>query len=185
MTDRNDLRSLIEQYSEDMMRRYAHSAISSPDPLSANPTQVQPNIDPPSQTNVAPTNDLTDSGQLQVRVSTENQAIPLPGAVITVTRNDNGSTELIRTIIADQNGLTPLLDLPTKDRRLSLEPDHPAPYTVYTVDVTADGYFHKRFLDIPIYGGVTAVQNVSMIPLPEQGDQNDVLEYPQGGPKEL
>ena len=182
---KNDLKALIEQYSRDMMQQYSTSFTTPQKPLRQASAELS------SQSESAPDDirqyedELIDVGHLQVRVSTENQAIPIPGAVITVTRTTDTQPELIRTIIADSNGQTPLLDLPTKDRRLSLEPNHPEPYAAYTVDVTANGYFAKRFVNVPIYGGVTAIQNVSMIPLPEQGDQTDILEYPQSGPQNL
>ncbi len=187
MRDQEDLQALIEQYNREMMAQYASVAIPAQQdtPVPASSVSQDEPADPAEEVTTSSENDndgLIDTGRLQVRVSTENQAIPIPGAVITVTRQTDGQPELIRTVIADDNGLTPFLDLPTKDRRLSLEPNHPEPYAVYTVDVTANGYFPKRFIDLPVYGGVTAVQNVSMIPLPENGDSDAVLSYPQNAP---
>ncbi len=187
-SNQEDLKALIERYNREMMEQYA-SAVSSGTPTEA-PVSPAPPIEieeqPTSPSIEESDNNLQDewidTGRLQVRVSTENQAVPIPGAVITVTKQQNGQTELIRTVIADDSGLTPLMDLATKDRRLSLVPNNLKPYAEYTVDVTASGYFPKRFVDLPIYGGVTAIQNVSMIPLPESGSDDTVLSYPQSGP---
>ena len=193
----NDLQALIERYNREMMEQYA-SVIPDPERIPSKPSsselplqstalleetqEIPMEIEEQTEPDENNNNELIDVGRLQVRVSTENEAIPIPGAVITITKQDGGQTQLIRTVIADDSGLTRFLELPTKDRRLSLEPNHPDPYATYTLDVTADGYFPKRFTDLPIYGGVTAIQNVSMIPLPEGGDRDAVLTYPQSGP---
>lgn len=181
MTQQNseEIQRLIERYRQDMMSQFiAFSQQSSTEQTSpAPPAQASP------QPTDASNEEATDIGQLQVRVSTENQAVPLPGAVVTITKETNGERELIRNIVTDESGLTPLIDLKTKDRNLSLIPGEVAPYTLYTVEVVADGYFPKTFIDLPIYGGVVAVQSVSMIPLPENGDDDVVLTYPQSAPK--
>lgn len=191
---KDEWQRMIERYSRDMMAQYAAAATETSEDVPPAQAEVAPESEPIEEPDFTaeeaneeddPNNpeELTDVGQLQVRVSTENQAVPIPGAVITVTRRqENGENALIRTMIADDNGLTPIIDLPTKDRGLSLVPGNQAPFAVYTVDVTADGYFPKRFIDMPIYGGVIAIQSVSMIPLPEEGGNDIVLSYPQSGP---
>ncbi len=183
---KDEFERMIAYYQNELMTQYPTSPNRSQSNVDTNeekPDNTSEAVDvsvpeePPSRPS-----DLTDIGQLQVRVSTENQAIPLPGSVITITYTQDGETNLIRTVIADENGLTPLMDLPTKDRALSMTPGNPTPFATYTVDVTTDGYFPKRFVNLPIYGGVVAVQNVSMIPLPEQGDNDRVLQYNQESP---
>ena len=172
--DQIDLQAMIDRYNRELMEQFFHNQ----------PATSTPNIPTATSPFVADeTNDTyTDIGQLQVRVSIENQAVPIPGAVITITDKQNGNNNLIRTIITNESGLTPFIDLPTKDRLLTLAPGNEDPYAVYTVDVTANGYFPKRFINLPIYGGVSAVQNVSMVPLPENGADDMVLSYPQSGP---
>ncbi len=182
-----DLQRLIDAYSGELMNTYGNR-YSSPTKnelytdktIDSSATDSPPIVqDKPQDT----PNELTDIGRLQVRVSTENEAVPIVGAVVTVTDANGNLKQLLTT---DGSGLTTIIELPTKDRLLSLSPNNPSPYAVYTIDVTAEGYFQKRFTDLPIYGGVTAVQSVSMIPLPEAGDDDRVLTYPQnGGPTML
>lgn len=192
-----ELDKLIAHYRQELLTTYANRE---PDPeptidLPAPPMPSEEESAPPSadqsdtpSTGMPPVpreyvSDLTDIGRLQVRVSTENEAIPIAGAVVTVTDPDGA---LMRLMTTDTNGLTDIIDLPTKPRELSLSPENAQPYATYTINVTADGYFQKRFTDLPIYGGVTAIQSVSMIPLPEAGDDDIVLQYPQnGGPTML
>ena len=180
MESTDTLQELIARYQREMMAQYAQTPATIIHEQTPQPSK-------PSTENTAQSDseELIDIGQLQVRVSTENQAVPIPGAVIIITAQREETPTLIRSVISDQNGLTPLMDLPTKDRQLTLTPGAIQPYATYNVDVTADGYFPKRFVNLPIYGGVTAVQNVSMVPLPEQGDEDVVLTYPQNGPSQL
>ena len=173
---KDDLRRMIERYTDEFNSQFIaqqNTAVSAPIPVlaPAPDTDLEPSADPPDE--------LSDIGSLQVRVSTENQAVPLVGATVLVTRGHNGETALARAMVTDENGTTELIDLPTKDRALSLNPDNRAPYTTYTVEVAADGYYRKQFTDLPIYGGVTAIQSVSMIPLPEAASGNETLTYPQ------
>ena len=175
--DPNELQRLIERYRNDLMKQYAVSPVNAV--LEETATITEPVQIPSTQTDM---NVETDTGSLQVRVSTENRAVPLVGAVVTVTRKDGEKAVLVRTMVTDDSGLTPLIDLPAKDRTLSLSPGNEQPFSAYSVEVIADGYYPKRFIDLPIYGGVTAVQSVSMIPLPESGNSDTVLVYPQGAP---
>ena len=182
INESTSMQELIEKYNRELMEQYNQT-----NPSKQN-IQEQPQSNEVDTTEKATDvalqneNNWTDVGQLQVRVSTENQAIPIPGAVITITDKQNEDDKLIRTLISDDNGITPFIELPTVDRRFTLSPGTSNPYAVYTVDVSANGYFPKRFLNIPIYGGVTAIQNVSMIPLPENGSNDMVLSYPENGP---
>lgn len=185
--DRTQLARMIQDYNQQMMTQYADRLQPSVDIVQDETSLTSSNIIAETldeQTTPQPTaqNELTDIGNLQIRVSTENQAVPLGGAVVTISHTADGNQIIDRTIITDQSGLTPIIALPTKDRALSLTPGAIDPFAVYTVNVTADGYFPKQFTDLPIYGGVTAIQSVSMIPLPEAGGDDIVLTYPQSGP---
>lgn len=183
--DKTQLASLIHDYQNRLMQEYGNTST----PASSIKTTSQ-NI--AVQTEAAspevlvsspdPNPMLTDVGNLQIRVSTENQAIPIPDATVTISHNANGNRYIDRVLITDQSGLTPIIELPTKDRALSLKPGSERPYAVYTVTVAADGYFSKEFIDLPIYGGVTAIQSVTMIPLPEAGGEDLPLSYTQSGP---
>lgn len=174
---------LIAKYQEDMIRQYASVPQPTAPPAAETPqepsedinTDAELSVDPPAEFD----DELTDIGTIQVRVSTENQAIPIEGAVVTISHNQNGGMYLDRTLVTDRSGLTPLTDLPTKPRELSLVPGNSFPYAVYTIDISADGYFPKRFENAPVYGGVTSIQSVAMIPLPEGSGDDTVMEYIQ------
>ena len=177
--DKSRLESLIQDYQNRMMEEYGNTVAPTADtePVSINEDVSIKTAPPPSADT-----ELSDIGQLQIRVSTENQAIPIPGAVVTVSHDKNDKTYIDQVLIADQSGLTPIIELATKDRTLSLHPGTIDPYTAYNVTISADGYFPKKFINLPIYGGVTAIQSVTMIPLPEAGGDDLPISYPQNGP---
>ncbi|MBR5134526.1 MAG: hypothetical protein IKV35_02895 [Clostridia bacterium] len=161
-----------------MMKQYAarHTPTQEESTSAVTPTEPKQEAAPASE------NELTDIGFLQIRVSTENQAFPIQGSTVSVTSDRDGAAQLEKVYITDSSGLTPLIELPTKNRNLSLSPSAIVPYAVYNLDVSADGYFPKRFVDLPIYGGVTAIQNVSMIPLPESSGDDIALLYSKQEP---
>jgi len=179
---------LIESYNRELMAQYATQAQASlvtpsaPSVIAEDP--VEPATEPPAEEQKHdPVPDaLTDTGQLQIRITTENQAYPIVGASVRISHETGDDRILDYAGITDENGTTPLINLPTKDRRLSLTPGNPAPFSTYTVEADADGYFKTVFNHLPIYGGVTAIQNISLIPLPERGDTNESLVYDTPAP---
>lgn len=126
----------------------------------------------------------TDTGYIQVRTFTARQAIPVPGAFITITRKDGDGEKVIRMMETDISGLSPVVPLPTVSRELSMQPGTDHPYTSYIIQSDAEGYYSVRNLNVPVYGGITAVQPVEMVPLPEQVPSG-MLEFPESGPVEL
>ena len=126
----------------------------------------------------------TDTGYIQVRTFTARQAIPVPGAFITITRKDGDGEKVVRMMETDISGLSPVVPLPTVSRELSLQPGTDHPYTSYIIQSDAEGYYSVRNLNVPVYGGITAVQPVEMVPLPEQVPSG-MLEFPESGPVEL
>ncbi len=74
------------------------------------------------------------------------------------------------------DGKTPPLSLPAPSRNLSLFPSRdgaPAPYSLYDADVSYPEYYAQSYIRIPVFDGITSVQQAALIPLPENG-------YPDG-----
>ncbi len=128
--------------------------------------------------------DLSDTAYLIVRVYSARGAIPIEGAVVTISRFTDNGEELLHLTVTDENGFTSQFPLPAASRELSQSPGNPNPFTLYNVQVDVDGYYTIRNENLPLYGGVTAVQGVSMVPLPEQG-QNEIIVFPEYGPTNL
>ena len=129
-----------------------------------------------------------DEGYLQVRVFSARGAVPLVGASVSVIgHSPTGQETLLYLNRTDISGIAPQVSLPTPDRALSLRPGDATPFLNYIVQVSAPGYATIRNEGVSVYGGVTSLQGVQMIPLPEPQSEyeNVVVVRPGGAPPEL
>jgi hypothetical protein len=112
-------------------------------------------------------------GYMIVRVTTARGAIPLEGAVVTVSdylgeeNADRGNA--IVTDKTNASGLTDRFMLPAPPKELSMSPGNGKSYMTYNITVTKDGYYQQNYINAPVFEGITAIQNADMIPLPENG----------------
>jgi hypothetical protein len=118
----------------------------------------------------------TGTGQLVFRVTTARGAIPLEGAQITVRPHqpepgDEGRGQTIAVLYSDRDGKTEPLALPTPPRSDSLTPTDSGvlPFATYDAEVYLPNYFAPEYTRIPIFDGITSIQSVDLIPLPENG----------------
>ena len=118
-----------------------------------------------------PDRNMSDTCLLKVRVSTAREAAPIAGAHVEVTR---GKT-LAAQLVTDESGSTQLIELDCVDRALSTESGSEAPYTVCDISVSADGFYPTKNIGVPLFGGVTTVQDARLIPVAEFGDQSRVI----------
>ena len=118
-----------------------------------------------------PDRNMSDTCLLKVRVSTAREAAPIAGAHVEVTR---GKT-LAAQLVTDESGSTQLIELDCVDRALSTESGSEAPYTVWDISVSADGFYPTKNIGVPLFGGVTTVQDARLIPVAEFGDQSRVI----------
>ena len=129
-------------------------------------------------------NPENDTGYIQVRTFTARQAVPVVGATVTISKKNGDEEDLIRVMQTDSSGLSPVVPVPTVSRELSMQPGTLQPYTSYIIQSDADGFYSVRNLNVPVFGGITAVQPVEMVPLPEQMNSG-MLEFPETGPQDL
>lgn len=118
-------------------------------------------------------NNTTGYGYMIVRVTTARGAIPLEGATVYVQNFLPDGTQAKGDVIAvyttNESGLTQKFALPAPSRALSMSPGNGKSYSTYTLTATADGYSNRTYVNVPVFEGITAIQNVDMIPLPENG----------------
>lgn len=136
---------------------------------------------PPSRTDSFPQEKQplspdTGIGQLIFRVATARGAIPLEGAQITVwphipTPGEAGRGQVIAVLYTDRDGKTEPLELqtPPKSESLAPMPAGTLPFASYDAEVYLPGYYAPSYSRIPIFDGITSIQSVDMIPLPENG----------------
>ena len=125
-------------------------------------------------------------GYLQIWVTTARDAVPIEGAHVTVSREENGERVAYFIGMTDRSGKTALFPLPAAAAALSQSPGaEGATYTPYNIDVYANGYYRMENLGLPMYGGIRAELPVQLIPLPENGQASDTLTFPDSGPTAL
>ena len=110
----------------------------------------------------------TANGHLIVKVSTASGAIPIENASVIVRGVGEENKSVLISLLTDRNGLTPRISLPAPERELSEAPNPSSkPYSSYNIDVYKDGYYPQHYSGVPIFEGVTAVQNARIIPISE------------------
>lgn len=108
-------------------------------------------------------------GYLQFRVSTAQSAIPIENAQVLIRAAEEYGGGIVSTVVSDRSGLTPRVPLETLPRALSESPGYTQPFYRYHVDVSKEGYYTQYYQGIPVFDGISAVQSIEMIPLPQNG----------------
>ena len=160
-------KALIEKYKAEMFdlyRKHKKRLAKRPD------SEVKPM--PPAE-EASPEEDsvLPDGmGKLVVMVTTLRSSFPLENAKVTVFIGDLESMQIVETDFTDESGKTKEFVLKTTSRMLSMtsNPDG-KPYTNYNIEVKAEGYCDSVYLNVPIFSGVTSIQQANMLLLEAAG----------------
>ena len=110
---------------------------------------------------------IENVGYLIVRVSTARGAIPLENATVSVRGSTPQNSGILYSLETDVSGLTKRLPLPAPPRENSLSPSGETPFSLWNIDVFCKGFVTARYLSVPIYSGITSVQNAELVPLSE------------------
>lgn len=120
---------------------------------------------------------LDDFGSLIVRTVTASNALPVVGAVVRIFGAEEGNRNITRSEITDRDGTTRSISLPAPSKEFSLTPTPTeAPYAIYDIEISADGYYSKRMFSLPVFSGISSLQIVNMIPR----GTNPIENYPRG-----
>jgi len=107
---------------------------------------------------------LNDFGGLTVRVQTAG-AYPIEDAIVRVRGAQEGNSEIIFSLVTDNDGLTEKIRLPTPSPELSKYPDSKEdPYSLYDVEIAADGYAPKNLYGLTVFPEIDSLQIVGLIP---------------------
>lgn len=104
------------------------------------------------------------AGSLIVAVTTARGTLPIEGALVTVSAQQNGAPVLYRAARTDSSGRTPPLSLPAPPLAGSITPDQAIPYASYTVEVSHPGYQPVSAQGVPVFPGVAATLPVGLTP---------------------
>lgn len=118
-------------------------------------------------------------GTLMVRTYTAG-ALPVEEAVVRIKGADETNRTVVYSLVTDLDGVSETVTLPAPPKALSESPDTVGiPYSLYDVEVYADGYYPKRIYGVTVFSGVKTLIELNMIPTSENPD--DYLEdYPRG-----
>lgn len=119
---------------------------------------------------------MDSAGYLVVHVTTARGSIPLEGTAVSIRANeDEGATpraEILYATTTNRDGNTERIPLAAPPRENSMSPSEVPPFSTYHLDVRREGYGMQSFVALPIFSGITAIQPVDLIPLPEDGTSN-------------
>ena len=108
--------------------------------------------------------DTASYGGLRINVRQLSTNFPIENALVTITRRDGTSNEILDEIRTTGTGETETLELPAPPLDYSLTPDSPKPYSEYTISVSAEGYEPIQIVDSEVLPSVTSLQNIEMLP---------------------
>lgn len=121
--------------------------------------------------------DNTDTGKLQINVTSTIGLIPIQGATVTISYTGVPDVTIER-ISTDSSGQTETIDLPSPPVEYSLEPESQRPYSEYNIQVEAPGYEPVFVSGTEILADVTAVQPIRMNPVETASEEEEVIVIP-------
>lgn len=125
-------------------------------------------------------------GELTVNVTTLRGLYPVPGAVVTVSSEQDGEQRILHTAVTDESGQTPVFRLPTPAKALSESAGRSEqPYAEYHISVKADGYVEQINRNVPVFSGVKSVQTADLILLSAAGEDTEPRVYDESDSYDL
>ena len=107
-------------------------------------------------------------GRLVIRVSAASGAVPVSGATVIIrSAQSDPPVTVLAALTTDESGLTEPILVVTPPISESLSPGGRQPFAEISTEVSASGYLTSSNINIPIYPGITSIQPVTLIPLPD------------------
>lgn len=103
-------------------------------------------------------------GKLNIRVLSDNDNQPIPGATVRVT-SENEPEQIIEESLTDNIGQLNDIELEAPPLEYSMEPGANKPYAEYTINISAPGFESVEVSGAEIMSGETAIQNASLLPV--------------------
>lgn len=145
MNSREDIKPLVQTQNEDFKGYPPEPEYNDLDEfLKANPRQ----------------------GTLSFRTYTARNALPVPGARISVTKKIGGRRHIFYDLTTDSSGQTEAVALPAPPSAYSQTSDSGVqPFSLYDADIIAKGYAPVSIRNLPIFEGILSVQRAALVPL--------------------
>ena len=106
-------------------------------------------------------------GYITVNVRTAGGAIPVEGAMITIKTAAGADSNVIAVMYTDSGGTSDIVALPAPPRENTLSPGSKEVCSFYTIDTDRNGYYSVVNNNVPVYDGITAIQQVTLVPVAE------------------
>ena len=114
------------------------------------------------------------SGTILFRVYTAREALPVKNAVCKVSKVFGGDTHTFYTLITDESGRTPAEPLPAPSKELSqISGNTIQPFSLYDAFISREGYADVELREIPVFDGVSSIQQVAMVPVPQTNETRE------------
>ena len=124
------------------------------------------------------TQEATDTGTLQVNVTSRFSNTPVKDASITISYSGDPDATL-ETLQTDESGQSQTLTLNAPPVEYSLDSaQENQPFSLYTIQIRAEGYQPLNISGIEIFSTIKAIQNVSMTPLDYAGRFRESIDIP-------
>lgn len=162
----NLLNKSIEEYTKELMKLYERNEAIPTIATIVDPTTTAPEVptqEVPMQS--SPSLDSDDNfSRFKAQVFSANQAFPVPGAKIKLTRNN----ELVAFLITEADGQTKEIKIKSPPARNSLDPFSNDQSFDYLADIYADGFIAKKNLLVSAVGDSFAILSLNMTPVSER-----------------
>ena len=106
-------------------------------------------------------------GYITVNVRTAGGAIPVEGAMITIKTAAGTDSTVVAVMYTDSGGTSDIVALPAPPKENSLSPGNGEVCSFYTIDTDRSGYYSVVNSNVPVYDGITAIQQVILVPVAE------------------
>ena len=112
---------------------------------------------------------MESTGRLTVRVYVSQAQIPVAGATVAFTkRGTEGHHTLLALRVTDANGRIAPVQVDTPDASASESPGTVTPFAVCDIWAESPGYELLVVENVQIFAGTQTLQELELIPLPEQ-----------------
>jgi hypothetical protein len=112
----------------------------------------------------------TSFGTVVARIYTSRAQIPVPGATVAITqKNENsGHQTLLAVRVSNENGRIAPVQIPTPAVGAGTAPGGVVPFAIVNLWVEASGYETLLVENLQVFPGTQTIQELELIPLPEQ-----------------
>lgn len=122
--------------------------------------------------------DTPDTGQLQISITSEITAFPIPDAKISLSYTGVPDRPF-EQLTTNSSGQSEIIDLAAPPLEFSLDPAiEEQPYSEYTIQVEAQGYEPVSIAGAEILPTVRALQNIQMRPSTSDNTANEIFVIP-------